>query len=209
MLFALGAEGGRTKLVELYARVRYAVRVEGLNHREAARPKLDPFVGVIDQILEKGFVRLAGSVGPWQLGWHDDGTNPYRGFRYPAEVIQHAVWLHHCFSLSLRDVEAILAPRGVVVSYESIREWGLRFGWLLANTLKRLRPKPGDKWFLDEVFLRIRGKLHPFEERWTSMEACLTSWCRASATLARPSASSASCRTGYNRSRVSAILTDG
>ncbi len=86
--------------------------------------------------------------------------NPYRGFRFPAEVIQHAVWLYHCFSLSLRDVETILAARGVVVSYESIREWGLRFGRLFANTLKRRRPKPGDKWFLDEVFLRIRGKQH-------------------------------------------------
>jgi len=49
--------------------------------------------------------------------------NTYRGFRFPAEIIQHAVWLHHCFSLSLRDVETILAARGVVVSYESIREW--------------------------------------------------------------------------------------
>ena len=50
-------------------------------------------------------------------------SNPYRGFRFPAEVIQHAVWLYHCFSRSLRDVETILAARGVVVSYESIREW--------------------------------------------------------------------------------------
>ena len=85
--------------------------------------------------------------------------NPYRGFRFPAEVIEHAVWLYHCFSLSLRDVELILAARGVTVSYESIREWGLRFGRLFANTLKRRRPRPGDKWHLDEVFIRIRGKL--------------------------------------------------
>ena len=84
----------------------------------------------------------------------------YRGFRYPAEVIQHAVWLHHCFSLSLRDVELILAACGVVVSDESIREWGLRFGRMFANTLKRRRPRPDDKWHLDEVFIRIRGKLH-------------------------------------------------
>ena len=88
------------------------------------------------------------------------GSNPYRGFRYPAEVIQHAVWLYHCFSLSLPDVETILAARGIVVSYESIREWGLRFGRLFANELKRCRPRPGDKWHLDEVFVRIRGKLH-------------------------------------------------
>ncbi|MFC0387942.1 IS6 family transposase [Muricoccus vinaceus] len=86
--------------------------------------------------------------------------NPFRRFRYPAEVIQHAVWLYHCFSLSLRDVELILAARGIVVSYESIREWGLRFGRLFANELKRRRPRPGDKWYMDEVFIRIRGKQH-------------------------------------------------
>lgn len=78
-------------------------------------------------------------------------SNPYRGFRYPAEVIQHAVWLYHCFSLSLRDVETILAACGIIVSYESIREWGLRFGRLFANELKRRRPRPGNKWHLDEV----------------------------------------------------------
>jgi putative transposase len=83
--------------------------------------------------------------------------HPYRGFRFPAEVIEHAVWLYHCFSLSLRDVETILAARGVVVSYESVRAWGLRFGRLFANALKRRRPRPGDKWFMDEVFVRIRG----------------------------------------------------
>jgi putative transposase len=60
-------------------------------------------------------------------------------------VIHHAVWQHHCFSLSLRDVEAILAARGGVVSYERICEWGLRFGRLFATTLKRRRQKPGDK----------------------------------------------------------------
>ena len=86
--------------------------------------------------------------------------NPYRGFRFPAEIISEAVWLYHCFSLSLREVELILAARGIEVSYETIREWGLRFGREFANTLKRRRPKPGDKWFLDEVFIRIRGKQH-------------------------------------------------
>ena len=52
--------------------------------------------------------------------------DPYRGFRFPAEIISHVVWLYHCFSLSLREVELILAQRGIVVSYESIRAWGLR-----------------------------------------------------------------------------------
>ena len=87
-------------------------------------------------------------------------TNLYRGFRFPAEVIEHAMWLYHGFSLSLRDVETILAARGITVSYETIREWGLRFGRQFANALKRRRPRPGDKWFLDEVFLRVRGKVH-------------------------------------------------
>ena len=107
------------------------------------------------------------ALSGWQLG-ADRGSlpgmpispNPYRGFRFPREIIQHAVWLYHCFSLSLRDVELILAARGIVVSYESIREWGLRFGRIFANMLKRRRPRPGDKWYMDEVFIRIRGKQH-------------------------------------------------
>jgi putative transposase len=87
-------------------------------------------------------------------------SNPYRGYRFPAEIINQAVWFYHCFSLSLREVELILAARGIVVSYETIREWSLRFGRAYANSLKKRRPKPGDKWFLDEVFVRIRGKLY-------------------------------------------------
>ncbi|MFL5257163.1 MAG: IS6 family transposase, partial [Rhodopila sp.] len=108
----------------------------------------------------QGAVRLACRHRHGSLPGMTTSPNPYRGFRFPAEIIEHAVWLYHCFSLSLRDVELILAARGVVVSYESIREWGLRFGRLFANQLKRRRPRPGDKWFLDEVFIRIRGKLH-------------------------------------------------
>jgi putative transposase len=86
--------------------------------------------------------------------------NPYRGFRFPAEVIEHAVWLYHCFSLSLRDVETTLAARGIVVLYESIRDWGLRFGQMFANALQRRKARPGDKWHMDEVFIRTRGKVH-------------------------------------------------
>ncbi|MFC7739190.1 hypothetical protein ACFQX4_26270 [Roseomonas sp. GCM10028921] len=103
--------------------------------------------------VKKGLVRLAGPQGRGSLHCMTS-PSPYRGFRYPAEVIQHAVWLYHCFSLSLRDVELILAARGVAVSYETVREWGLRFGWLFGNELKRRRPRPGDRWFMDEVFIR-------------------------------------------------------
>ncbi len=67
-------------------------------------------------------------------------THPYLGSRFPAKIIQHAVWLYHFFSLSLRDVELILAARGIVVSYESIRNWALRFDRMFANTLRRRGP---------------------------------------------------------------------
>ena len=84
----------------------------------------------------------------------------YTGYRFPCEIISHAVWLYHVFSLSLRDVELILAERGVMVTHESIRHWCLRFGAEFATRLRRRRPQPGDTWHLDEVFIRIRGVLH-------------------------------------------------
>ncbi len=86
--------------------------------------------------------------------------DPHYRHRFPAELISHAVWLYHVFSLSFRDVELILAERGVVVSYESIRRWCLKFGASFADNLRRRRPRPGDKWHLDEVFIRIQGELH-------------------------------------------------
>src|SRR6266851_8828045 len=86
--------------------------------------------------------------------------NPHYRHRFPAELIRHAVWLYHVFSLSFRDVELLLAERGVLVSYESIRRWCLKFGASFANNLRRRRPKPGDKWHLDEVFIRIQGVRH-------------------------------------------------
>ncbi|MHB0671423.1 IS6 family transposase [Roseomonas mucosa] len=84
----------------------------------------------------------------------------YPGYRFPAEVIRHAVWLYHVFSLSLRDVELLLAERGITVTHEGIRHWVLRFGADFAGRLRKRRPRPGDTWHLDEVFLRIGGELH-------------------------------------------------
>ncbi|WP_043838627.1 IS6 family transposase [Muricoccus aerilatus] len=84
----------------------------------------------------------------------------YPGYRFPAEIISHAVWLYHVFSLSLRDVELILAERGIIVTRERIRNWCCKFGSEFAAKLRRRRPKPGDTWHLDEVFLRINGVLH-------------------------------------------------
>src|SRR5271165_1441074 len=84
----------------------------------------------------------------------------YPRHRFPAEIISHAVWLYHVFSLSLRDVELILAERGIVVTHESIRHWCLKFGCDFARRLRRRRPQPGDTWHLDEGFIRIQGVLH-------------------------------------------------
>jgi transposase-like protein len=81
--------------------------------------------------------------------------DPHYRHRFPAEVISHAVWLYHVFSLSLRDVELILAERGIVVSYETVRRWCKKFGQSFANLLRRRRPRPGDKSHLDEVFIQI------------------------------------------------------
>ena len=84
----------------------------------------------------------------------------YRRHRFPAEIISHAVWLYFRFALSFRDVEEIMAMRGVRLTYETIREWCLKFGQTFANELRRRRPQPGDKWHLDEMFIKMNGKDH-------------------------------------------------
>jgi putative transposase len=83
----------------------------------------------------------------------------YPGYRFPVEVSQHAVWLYHLFSLSLRDIDLILAERGIVVSHESVRRWCLRFGADFAAKLRKRRPRLSDVWHLDEAFLKINGDL--------------------------------------------------
>ena len=82
----------------------------------------------------------------------------YRGFCFPPEVIAHAGFLYHRFPLSLRDVEDLLAQRGIAVSYETIRRWCRRFGPHYARNVRRQRPTAGDHWLLDEVFLQIQGR---------------------------------------------------
>ena len=82
----------------------------------------------------------------------------YHGYRFPPEIISHAVWLYHRFCLSFRDVEDLLAQRGVTVSYETIRHWCQTFGLDYARTLRRRRGRLGDTWYLDEVFVTIHGR---------------------------------------------------
>ena len=86
--------------------------------------------------------------------------SPYAGYRFPGEVISHAVWLSFRFPLSPRMVEEMLATRGIVVSHETVRQWARKFGQDFANQIRRRLPCAGDKWHLDEVCLMIRGTKH-------------------------------------------------
>jgi len=79
--------------------------------------------------------------------------------RFPAEIISHCVWLYFRFCLSYRDVEEIMAERGVAVTYETIRDWSQKFGGTYAKRLRSRATRPGDRWHLDEVYLSINGKL--------------------------------------------------
>ncbi|MCP4997451.1 MAG: IS6 family transposase [Hyphomicrobiales bacterium] len=85
-------------------------------------------------------------------------TISYRRHRFPSEIIQHAVWLYFRFPLSFRNVEDLLAERGIDVSYETVRRWALKFGLCYARKLRRLRPRPDACWHLDEMFASINGK---------------------------------------------------
>ncbi len=91
----------------------------------------------------------------------DTSASPcYKRHRFPPEIISYSVWLYFRFALSYRDVEELLAERGVILTYETIRQWCLKFGQDYANALRRRRPQPGDKWHLDEVFITINGGTH-------------------------------------------------
>jgi putative transposase len=87
-------------------------------------------------------------------------TTKYKNYRFPVELISHAVWLYFRFCLSFREVEELLFERGVVVTYETIRKWCRKFGQSYANQLRHRRARPGDKWHRDEVFLTIKGERH-------------------------------------------------
>ena len=82
----------------------------------------------------------------------------YHGYRFPPEIISHAVWLYYRFALSFRDAEDLLAQRGITVSYEAIRQWCQPFGLDYARRLRRRRGRMGDTWYLDELFVTIQGR---------------------------------------------------
>jgi putative transposase len=114
--------------------------------------------------LCQGVVNLLISLYRLCPVWHTRSmktampANSYKHHRFPAEIISHAVWLYFRFCLSYRDVEELLFARGVIVTYEAIRKWCRKFGQPYAHQLRRRRPRPGDTWHMDEVFLTINGE---------------------------------------------------
>ena len=87
-------------------------------------------------------------------------TPSYQRHRFPSEIISHAVWLYHRFCLSFREVEELLAERGITVTYETVRQWCRKFGPDYARKLKKRQGRLGDAWYLDEVFITIQGEHH-------------------------------------------------
>ncbi|GGT76286.1 hypothetical protein GCM10010207_86450 [Streptomyces atratus] len=149
----LGAEEGQGRVDALG--VAEPVVFLGLFAAQEGGPSRSPGVvtladrrGLIFGEVLSGRGLLVSSVSP-----------SYRGHRYPVEIISYCVWLYHRFPLSFREVEELMLERGVAVSYETVRRWCLKFGQAYANALRRRRPRPGDKWHLDEVFIKINGEL--------------------------------------------------
>jgi transposase-like protein len=95
-----------------------------------------------------------GSERRYRIGCQH-GQLSYRRHRFPPEIIQHAIWLYLRFTLSYRDVEELLAERGLDISYETVRRWVLKFGPAIARRLRQCRPRPSDRWHLDEMVVRI------------------------------------------------------
>ena len=83
----------------------------------------------------------------------------YSGYRFPPEIIHQAIWLYLRFTLSFRDVEDLLAERGIAISYETVRRWVNHFGPIIAAQLRKRRPKPHATLHLDEVYLKIDGRM--------------------------------------------------
>src|SRR5665648_211936 len=99
----------------------------------------------------------------------------YRCHRFPSIVIQQAVWLYFRFALSYRDVEDMLAERGIDVSYETVRRWALKFGGIIARKLRRGRPRPDGRWHLDEVFVASTADSCTSGVPWTAKARSWTS----------------------------------
>ena len=117
----------------------------------------------------------------------------YTGYRFPVEIIGHAVWLYFRFPLGLRMVEELLAARSIIVSHETVRQCARKFGQQFANRIRRRLPRVGDKWHLDEVVLKIAGVKHWLWRAVDQPASCSMCWCNADVISKRPSGYCARC----------------
>ena len=130
-------------------------------------------------------------------------TPSYRGYRFPAEIISHCVWLYFRFSLSFRDIqEEMMLERGIEVSHEAIRLWCLKFGAEYARRLRRRRGRPGDTWHLDEVFCKINGQLVYLWRAVDQSGEVLDIWCKSAGIRMRRSGSFESCSRVFGTCRA-------
>ena len=111
------------------------------------------------------------------------GSLTYRRHCFPASIIQHAVWLYLRFTLSYRDVEELLAERGIDVSYETVRRWVLKFGPLIARRVRQRRPQPSKRWHLDEMVVRIASRRMYLWRPSTMRARSSTCWFNAAAQI--------------------------
>jgi len=102
-------------------------------------------------------------------------ANACKRHRFPPAIIQYAVWLYHRFNLSHRDIEDLLAERGIEASYESVRLWCNKFGPLFSKRIKRRHPGFGDTFFIDEVFVTIAGRDYPTSRPGPGSAVCAAS----------------------------------
>jgi putative transposase len=112
--------------------------------------------------------------------------------QFPPDVIRHAVWLYLRFTLSYRDVEDMLAERGLDLTYETVRRWVTKFGPLFAKELRKRRPRPTSRWHLDEMVVKIAGKRNWLWRAVDEEARCSISWCNRGGTPKRLSGSCAS-----------------
>ena len=131
----------------------------------------------------------------------------YYGQRFPPEIIGYAVWVYHRFCLSFRDVEDLLAERGITVSYETIRRWCGKFGPDYARRLKKKQGRLGDTWYLDELFVRINGRQPIFGVPWIRMGMSSIFCCSHAAISVQPSASFVACCAVKARNRYGSSPT--
>ncbi len=117
-------------------------------------------------------------------------TPSYQRHRFPSEIISHAVWLYHRFCLSFREVEELLAERGITVTYETVRQGCRKFGPAYARKFKNRQGRLGDTWYIDEVFVTIQGQRQYLGVQWIKTAIPLIFWCNADAIHKRRCASS-------------------